>query len=102
MIGEGVADVVILRTLQNHFRRLHYVGSLMQEGQNIDQAVKSLQPPLFFKVESAFKAQVNKWRGPKLNMVMTKLQELEAQTKTTGMPVQTLCAQAILSLSVMR
>lgn len=102
LIGEGVADVVILRTLQNHFRRLHYVGSLMQEGQNIDEAVKSLQPPLFFKVQSAFKSQVNKWRGPKLNMVMSKLQELEAQTKTTGMPVQTLCAQAILSLSVMR
>jgi len=35
-------------------------------------------------------------------MVMQKLQDLEAQTKTSGVPVQTLCAQAILSLSMMR
>lgn len=102
LIGDGVAEIAILRALQNHFRRLHFVGSLIAEGQSIDQAVKSLQPPLFFKVESAFKAQANKWRGAKLNMVMDKLQELEAQTKMTGMPVQTLCAQAILSLSAMR
>lgn len=102
LIGEGVADITILRTLQNHFKRLHYVGSYMNEGLPMDQAIKKLQPPLFFKVENAFKAQVNKWKGPKLNSVLEKLQTLESQTKMTGAPVQTLCAQAILSLSVMR
>ena len=102
LIGEGVADVVILRSLQNHFRRLHYVGAMMDQGKQLDDALKSLQPPVFFKVAPAFKAQINKWRGPKLNMVMDKLAELEAQTKKTGTPVQTLCSQAILSLSAMR
>lgn len=102
LIGEGVAEVVILRSLQNHFRRLHYTNSLIKEGKTTDQAVKSLQPPIFFKVEPAFKAQLNKWKGKKLDIVLDKLSNLEAQTKTTGAPVQTLCAQAILSLSVMR
>lgn len=102
LTSEGVPEIVILRTLQNHFRRLHYTNAMMQQGKSIDQAVKSLQPPLFFKVEQAFKAQVQKWRGPKLDMVMGKLTELEAQIKRTGTPVRTLCAQAILSLSVMR
>ena len=102
LIGEGVPEIVILRTLQNHFRRLHYTGAMMREGKSPEQAVKSLQPPIFFKFESAFKAQLNKWRGAKLDMVMAKLADLEAQTKTTGAPVQTLCAQAILSLSAMR
>lgn len=102
LIGEGVADIVILRTLQNHFRRLHYTAAQMGQGQSLDSAVKSLQPPIFFKFEQPFKAQVSKWRGPKLDIVMGKLADLEAQTKTTGTPVQTLCAQAILSLSMMR
>lgn len=102
LLGEGVAEIVILRTLQNHFRRLHFTNALMKEGQSMQEAIKSLQPPIFFKVEPAFKAQVGKWKGKKLDMVLGKLSELEAQTKTTGAPVQTLCAQAILSLSVMR
>ena len=102
LLGEGVAEIIILRTLQNHFKRLHYTNALISDGQSMQEAVKSLQPPIFFKVEPAFKAQVSKWKGKKLDVVLSKLAELEAQTKTTGAPVQTLCAQAILSLSVMR
>lgn len=102
LIKEGVAEIVILRSLQNHFKRLHYTNALMNTGQPLDQAIKSLQPPLFFKVESAFKAQVNKWKGAKLDMILQKLTELEAETKKTGTPVQTLCSQAILSISMMR
>lgn len=102
LIGEGVAEIVILRTLQNHFRRLHYTQSLMEQGQSLDQAIKSLQPQIFFKFVAPFKAHAQKWKGRKLDIVMAKLAELEAQTKMTGTPVQTLCAQAILSLSMMR
>jgi len=102
LIGEGVADIAILRSLQNHFRRLHYTNAMMREGLPMEQAIKKLQPPIFFKVEAAFKSHLSKWKGAKLNMVMAKLAELEAQTKQSGAPVQTLCAQAILSLSVMR
>lgn len=102
LIGEGITDVVILRTLQNHFRRLHYITAMMDQGQSLEMAMKSLQPPVFFKYTAPFKAQVSKWRGKKLDMVMNKLAELEAQTKKTGAPVQTLCSQAILSLSMMR
>lgn len=38
----------------------------------------------------------------KLQIVMEKLATLEAQTKRTGTPVETLCAQAILSVSSIR
>lgn len=102
LLNEGVADIIILRTLQNHFKRLHYVGAKMQQGESLDGATKSLQPPIFFKYEPAFKAQVSRWQGRKLDMVLGKLSELEAQTKRTGTPVEILCSQAILSLSVMR
>lgn len=102
LIAEGVADITILRSLQNHFRRLHYTRAMMSTGQPLDQAVKSLSPPLFFKVESAFKAQVQKWNEPKLERTLEKLGDLEAQTKKTGTPVQILCSQAILAISASR
>lgn len=102
LLGEGIVDIMILRALQNHFRRIHYTVANMATGKSIDEAVKTLSPPLFFKVENAFKGQVKKWQGPKLDMVLSKLSELEAQTKRSGAPVQTLCSQAILSISMVK
>ena len=102
LIAEGVADIMILRALQNHFRKILYTRGLMQDGQALDQAVKSLTPPIFFKVENAFKAQVQKWGEPKLEKTLEKLAQLEAETKKTGAPVQTLCSQAILAISASR
>ena len=102
LLQEGTPEIVILRTLQNHFKKLHYTNSLIASGKRTEEAIKSLQPPIFFKFESAFKAQINKWKGPKLDIVLKRLYDLEAQTKQTGAPVETLCTQAILAISAMK
>lgn len=99
---EGTAFIAILRALQNHFRRLHQVKSVMRNGLEMDLAMKKLSPPVFFKQAPAFRGQVNMWSLPMLNVVMEKLTELEAQCKTTGAPVETLCSQAILAISKSR
>lgn len=99
LTDEGVAAVTILRTLQNHFRKLHYTQSAIAAGASVDEAMKSLQPPIFFKLEQPFKAQLQRWPMARLQGVMARLSDLEAQTKRTGTPVETLCAQAVLSIS---
>lgn len=96
---EGVVFVVILRALQTHFRKLHLTKSRIAQGEPIEKAIKSLMPPIFFKQETAFKGQLNRWSLYGLAQVLIKLSELEAQCKQTGAPVETLCAQAILSIS---
>lgn len=99
LISDGMTEVVILRTLQNHFRRLHYTKVQVQGGTPVDAALKSLQPPIFFKYEQAFKGQMSRWGEPKLRNVLSRLADLEAQTKQTDTPVETLCSQAILAIS---
>ncbi|PCJ99048.1 MAG: DNA polymerase III subunit delta [Zetaproteobacteria bacterium] len=102
LMAEGTAFVAILRSLQNHFRRLHMTKSYMQDGMDMDSAMKKLSPPIFFKQAPKFKSQLNSWSLPILNQVLGKLTELEAQCKQTGMPVDTLCSQAILAISKIR
>ena len=102
LLSEGIAEIAILRSLQNHFYRLHQTQSWIESGLPTDQAIKKLQPPLFFKLESLYKSHLIKWKGHKLELILQKLNELEAQTKQSGTAVQTLCAQAILSFSAMR
>lgn len=102
LVQEGVAFIVILRSLQNHFRRLHMAKAYMQSGMDMDSAMKKLSPPVFFKQAPQFKGQMNNWSLPLLDMIMGKLTDLEAQCKTTGVPVDTLCSQAILAISKTR
>lgn len=96
---EEVAFMIILRSLQNHFRRLHLTLGRIQQGEDQIRALKMLQPPIFFKQEPAFKGQLQRWSIDGLNTVLARLNDLEAQCKQTGAPVETLCAQAILSIS---
>lgn len=99
LLSEGVFVVTILRMLQNHFRRLHYTKSLVRNGLNIEDAMKKLQPPIFFKNESAFKSQLSKWSENKLLNILQRLSDVEAQMKLTGTPAETLGSHVILSLS---
>ncbi len=96
---EGIADIAILRSLQTHFRKLHLVKSMIEQGSHMDDAIKILQPPLFFKLEQPFKAQISRWPLPALANMLSRLSDLEAQSKQTAMPVNTLIAQALLAIS---
>lgn len=99
LMEEGIPSITILRSMQNHFRRLHLTKSRMVQGEGLNEAVKRLSPPIFFKQEPAFKQQVQRWTLPALSAIMTRLATLEAECKQTGTPVETLCAQAILGIS---
>lgn len=102
LLDDGVNFVVIVRSLQTHFRKLHLTRAQMDDGAPVDQAVKALRPPLFFKQAPIFKAQAHRWSLPKISKVLDRLMDLEAQCKTTGSVPETLCAQAILSISSIR
>ncbi len=46
---EGVNPIAVIRSIQQHFQRLHYVHSQMATGKPLDQAIGALRPPVFFK-----------------------------------------------------
>lgn len=102
LLDEDTDLIVILRSLQNHVRRLHQVRSQMDDGGlPVDAAMKKLQPPVFFKVEDAFKGQVARFPAARLRKMLARLNEIEADTKKTGTPSETLVAETILKLASM-
>ena len=100
--SEGMPFIVILRSLQNHFRRLHYVRARTENGEQPDQALSALKPPVFFKQKPAFTSQIKSWSTKALANVLMRLTALEEQCKQTGTPVETVCAQALLAISTTR
>ncbi len=102
LLDEGVNEVAIIRTIQTHFRKLHKTKALVEEGENLEKAMKTLMPPIFFKQQDAFRAQIRNWPLGALSKILEKLNEMEAQTKTSNMPIETLCAQGILAIAAQR
>lgn len=98
---EGINFMIILRALQNYIKRLHQVKSKVENGQNIENAMKTLQPPVFFKQAASFKNHAKRWSALHLMTAMQKLQKLEADCKKTGSNPELLCGQTILGLSKM-
>lgn len=99
LLGEDVSVIGILRMLQNHFRRLHLARARMEGGEDPESIMKTLSPPVFFKQTTPFRAQMHRWSLPALEKVLQRLAALEAQSKQTGVPAETLCGQAILGIS---
>lgn len=96
LLAEEVDPIKILRSLQYHVQKLLQVRAEIDEGAHIDNAIKSLQPPLFFKQADQFKAHVNRHNHAHLRKILLQLGELEARTKKTGAKTETLLAQFLL------
>lgn len=97
LLDEGVASMVLIRSIQNHLLRLHGVRVLIDDhGIDLESAMKTLQPPVFFKQADAFKAQLRIYTQPRLRALLRDVNELEAKTKQSGMPVETLIGDFLL------
>lgn len=100
LIDEGIPTITILRALQSHLRKLHLARAYMEQGENVKGAMDKLTPPIFFKLQDSFKAQMQRWPMKKIEIALQKLTTLEVQSKTSGFPSETACAQAILAISM--
>ncbi len=99
---EQTAPVAILRTVQGHFRRLYQVHLKMEGGLDAKIAMKSLQPPVFWKYEDQFATQLRRWPRGRIENLLNMLGQVEAQTKQTAMPAETLTANILLKTTLAR
>lgn len=97
--GEQISPVAILRAAQRHFQRLQWARGQMDKGLSAAEAVKKLQPPVFWKYEEMTALQVRRWPQAQIERALARLYETEAAVKKTGMPDAVLCAQLLLQMA---
>lgn len=98
-LEEGNQPITVLRSVSRHFQRLHLVSGYVSEGVGLDQAMKKLRPPLFFKVADAFKGQVHRWPPSKLETALGFLTEAELDCKITGNPSEAICGRTLIRIA---
>ena len=99
LLAEDVDPIKILRSMQYHLHRMLQVRAALDEGASMDQALATLQPPLFFKQADQFRAHVGRFTHKQLRTNLLRLGDLESRTKQTGAKVDTLMAQFILKIA---
>jgi DNA polymerase-3 subunit delta len=99
LYAEQTSPVALLRAAQRHFIRLQWARAEMDKGVSATDAVKRLQPPVFWKYESAMTSQLRRWSRAKSEQALRRLYDAEAAVKRTGVPDTALCAQTLLGLA---
>ena len=79
---------MLIRMLDNHFKKLQ------------NAVVNGQLPRLFCKVEEKFKQAIRIWPESEITAVLVRLNELERQLRTTGMPGEILLRDFALKLAV--
>jgi DNA polymerase-3 subunit delta len=98
LFRDQVVPIVVLRSVESHFWRLHSVKAKIESGDTMESACKTLSPPLFWKVQDAFKAQTNRWTLKALQQGLDILNETEAKTKQSGYDVEALVRHSFMQL----
>lgn len=93
---EGNAPVSVLRAVARHLQRVHAVAGASG---SVEEAMRRLRPPVFWKATAAFKAQAEAWRPAGLARAMDKLMEAEAACKRSGAPAELLASRALLEIA---
>lgn len=99
MWADGTNAVALLRSMSNHILRLQQVIAEKDAGKPLDTAIKSLRPPVFWKMERRFKNQLNQWDKALSAAALEILLQAESDCKRTGMPDQIICGRSLQQIA---
>lgn len=99
LIRDHVAPIACLRSTQNHFWQLYTTNSKIAAGMSMQEAINELTPKLFFKVEDAFKRQLNRWPLQALETALDTLNKAESMTKQSGYDDIAICRNCLIRLA---
>ena len=74
-------NIIIIRTLLTKLKRLVKIYELVDEKKNIDQAISSFKPPIFWKDKPLVTQQIKSWEKNKLKSLIYEGNEIELLIK---------------------
>jgi DNA polymerase-3 subunit delta len=72
-LAAGEKAQVMIGALQRHIQRIHRLRAMLETGRSLDDAIRSLRPPVFFKAQPALKAHCQGWTLPRLDEAKTRI-----------------------------
>ena len=83
-VAAGESVHAVLAAALRHFQRLHRVKFALEAGKSLDDALRLLRPPLFFKHRDRFAAELRAWNGTRLERALARIADAQKATRNTG------------------
>ncbi len=98
-LASGENAQMIIGVLQRYFLKLHRVRSDVDAGQRLDDALKYLRPPLFFKQKDVFARQVRSWSRTQLDQALRRIAEAAKTARLSSALEDVIAERLILALA---
>jgi DNA polymerase-3 subunit delta len=96
---EGESPVSLIRAVARHLHRLHVLAARLGAGTTLEEALRTARPPIFFKHQESFRRQLLLWSEARLRPQLDRIVKAELHMKTTGIPAETICREAMLAVA---
>ncbi len=100
-LGMGESPVGILRAAARHLMRVHLAMADVASGASTEQAVRKLQPPVFWKLAGEMNRQVESWSPDSIARAQELVLEAERQCKRTGTPDAAICGRTLMQVAAL-
>jgi DNA polymerase III subunit delta len=97
--GAGVSPIAVLRIALGHFQRLAFTNANVVAGESVEAAIRRLKPPVHFARMASLRNQLRTWNAKKLGDALDRLLEAEALCKSTAVPAEAACGQALFDIA---
>ena len=92
-------NIIIIRTLLTKLKRLLKIYELVDEKNNIEQAISSCKPPVFWKDKPLVTQQIRSWKKDNLKNLIYKTNEIELLIKKNSSIAKNILTDFIINNS---
>ena len=92
-------NIIIIRTLLAKLKRLVKIYELVDEKNNIEQAISACKPPIFWKDKPLVTQQIQSWKKDLLKDLIYKTNEIELLVKKNSVLAKNILADFIINNS---
>ena len=99
LVNEGTDPAQVIRNLYYHFLKILSCLAFVEEGLNVDAAMKKLTPRIIFFREPAFRKQMSIWNRDRVFSVIDLLYQAEKNTRNANMPVEEIVSYTLMQVA---
>ena len=92
-------NIIIIRTLLAKLKRLIKIYKLVDEKNNIEQAISAFKPPIFWKDKPLISQQLRSWTRDHLKNLIYKTNEIEFLIKKNSTVAKNILSDFIINNS---
>jgi len=98
-VSAGENPQAIILVALRYFQRLHRVRATIDAGKSADEALRSLRPPLHFKLRGAVTAQCRMWTTASLAEALQRINDTAQQARLNGSMDAILAERVLFNLA---